>query len=157
MNKTGGEGKKLTEADDIMLDILGRDSANIQPVDVKQFPVVFPGKSGNVQPTLSALSSPKTTTPTATDPTLSGDGPQDEEVKHPVSKMAKKRRSKEANQDSLTKLCIQKLRWDVKAARNVVGLQALQCENLILSNTKLQAELKMNFGIEIVQLDVKPH
>ena len=39
--KTGAGGSELTELDDTVLDILGRESANLGPVKVEDTPIVF--------------------------------------------------------------------------------------------------------------------
>ena len=39
--KTGAGGSELTELDDTVLDILGRESANLEPVKVEDTPIVF--------------------------------------------------------------------------------------------------------------------
>ena len=39
--KTGARGSELTELDDTVLDILGRESANLEPVKVEDTPIVF--------------------------------------------------------------------------------------------------------------------
>ena len=50
MQKTGGEGKKMTQADEIMLEIIGPESATLKPVPVKQLPVLYPGSGDGKSP-----------------------------------------------------------------------------------------------------------